>query len=182
MKRIAILALALTSTLGFAQSRSSFLSVSQITGVTVTQFNGGLSYTVEIGATPQFIYNNVAYNISEIFGFWALKDANPDTLNPSNSSFGIWTANTSTGGAGEIAGWKTNPNTGLTAGQSQTFTFAALNSAAIDRYGFHARLASGTFPGTSGNTGHITGELVPEPASMAVLSLGFVALIRKRRK
>lgn len=169
-----------------AQSRSSFLGVSQINDITVTPSGGGLVYTVTIGPNPSFVFNSVTYNIQNVLGFWSLRNQNPDNLGASGANFtglnGAWTWNANSSGTGEIAGWKSNPNDGIFASQSDTFTYTAINSSNIDQFGFHVRLTEGFFPGTQGNTGHITLDPVPEPASLAVLGVGAAALIRRRRR
>ncbi len=170
-----------------AQSRSSFTGVSQISGITVTPSNGGLTYTVQVGPNPFFVHNSIQYNILNVLGFWALRNQDPDNLGASGSNFsglnGNWNYNASTSGAGQIAGWKSNPNDGIYANQQDTFTFTGISAANIDQFGFHVRLSGNQlFPGTTGNTGHITLDPVPEPASLAILGVGAAALIRRRRK
>ncbi len=165
-----------------AQSRSSFLNVGSITGINVSLVSGN-TYQITVGPAPTFTHNSVVYNIKDVFGIWALNNNNTG-LAASGSNQNGWSYNESNN-PDDIAGWKTNPNQGITnPGGSLNFTFTGIDVTKVDQWGFHARLTSGTFPGTSGNTGYITvgGAPVPEPASMAALGLGIVALIRRRKR
>jgi hypothetical protein len=157
----------------WGQSRVSFLQGDSFQDVVVAVAEGGLEYTVSIGPNPAFVYQSVAYPITDVFGFWVLSD--DDDLFPVHQDIGVWQAHENQSGQGGIAGWKTNPNTGLTPGQQFTFTFDSLNVASVEQVGFHIRVA-GTFPGTNGNTGYAT---VPEPATGAVL--GLLSLVFGRR-
>lgn len=175
---LTITTLGMIATFAGAQTRSSFLAVDTISDVVVNVSNAGLRYEIIVGMDPKFTYQGTDYAITEVFGFWNLSD--DDDLTVSNQDIGVWKTNNSNSGAGAIAGWKTQtPNQGLTAGQSVVLDYDALSVEKVERLGFHVRI-DGTFPGTSGNTGHIT--TVPEPASMAAMGLGAVALIRKRRR
>lgn len=164
-----------------AQSRSSFLEIDSITGITVTPSNGGLSFLVEVSNNPSFTFANHVYHITDVFGFWNLSD--DDDLTVTNAgftgNFGPWGANNSNSGTGAIAGWKSNPNNGITVGGSETFTYSSLSTGNVERLGFHVRLDE-NFPGTGGNTGNIT--TVPEPTSMIALVSGIGALIARRRR
>lgn len=164
----------------FAQSRSSFLDVSSFTGISVSLVSGN-TYQLTVGPAPTFTYNSVSYAVKDVFGIWALNNSNTG-LGASGTSQNGWSYQESNN-PDDIAGWKTNPNTGITnPGGSLSFTYTSLNATKIDQWGFHVRLASGTFPNTTGNTGYVTASSVPEPASMAVLGIGVAALIKKRRK
>ncbi len=157
----------------WGQSRASFLSGDSFQDVIVTVAGGGLEYTVTLGPNPAFVYQSVAYPITDLFGFWVL--SNDDDLFPVHSDIGVWRAHENQAGTGGIAGWHTNPNTGLTPGQQFTFTFDSLNVASVEQFGFHIRV-NGTFPGTNGNTGYAT---VPEPATGS--ALGVLAVLLGRR-
>lgn len=171
----AVLALAVA---GQAQTRSSFLSVDSLQDITVTPSNGGLSYNIAVGVSPKFFYNSTWYNITDVIGFWSLSDDNDLVASGVDQGNFKWNAsNSSTGG---IAGWKSNPNQGLTPGQNTTLTYTTLDVASVERLGFHVRLDT-DFPGTSGNTGFITVETVPEPASILAVGAGLAAFIRKRK-
>jgi hypothetical protein len=163
-----------------AQSRSSFLAVDSVTGLNVAISGDGLTYTLSFDPGAYFSYLGDDYAITDVFGIWALSD--DDDLTVTHSDIDVWDAHANNAGGGGIAGWKTNPNTGLTSGQSKVFTFDSLSSDLVERQGFHVRL-DGTFPGTEGNTGYITTEeVIPEPMSLLALGTAGAALIAKRRR
>ena len=165
----------------FGQTRSSFLGVDLISGINVTVSNAGLSFLVSVDNSPSFTYQNHVYQITKVFGFYALSDDDDLTVTNSDFSanFGPWNTNNSNSGTGGIAGWKSNPNNGITPGGSESFTFSSLNTANVERLGYHVMLNE-NFPGTSGNTGNIT--TVPEPASMVALVGALFATATKRFK
>ena len=159
-----------------AQSRSSFLDVDAFEDVIVMVSNGGLTYDVELGPNPTMEYQGDIFEITDLFGFWAL--SNDDDLEVVHQNIGVWDAHENQAGTGGIVGWKTNPNTGLTPGDSITFTYDELTTARVEQVGFHIRL-DGTFPGASGNTGFAT---VPEPGSLIALAFaGGLLVIRRKR-
>ena len=156
-----------------AQSRSSFLPLEGFSGVQVSLSGSTLSGS--LNATPTITYLGVSYQVTDLFGMWALDDN--DDLSATGANSSGWNFDSSTSGSGGIFGWKTNPNSGLEPGQSKTFTFASL-SGKPETFGAHIRVA-GTLPG-GGNTAYF---VVPEPASMTILGIGSVmAAVRKRRK
>lgn len=160
----------------FGQSRSSFLDIDAFNGLTVNIFNGGLTYEISLDAAPSFDYQGNSYDITDVFGFWVL--SNDDDLVFANADQNGWKADSNNAGTGGIAGWKTNPNSGITPGQSITFTFDSLDVNRVEQIGFHVRI-DGTFPGTQGNTGYAT---VPEPASMIAIGAGVAGLLARRRR
>ncbi len=187
-RRHAVIAALMLAAAGTAQAttRSSFVSVSGITGITVTSPTA-LQRTVLFQPGAAFAHNGSSYLIQDIIGFYALSDDLDFAPVSSVAALGNFKNDSSNASTGGILGWKSNPNKGITSGNSLTFTFSAgTNVALIDRLGFHVRLASGNFPGTSGNTGNITGPLagfstIPSPAAAAVLALGGLAASRRRR-
>lgn len=173
-----ILGLAVVASSAMAQSRSSFIDLTSTSGVTVTSL-GGNKYTVNLSGAPTVRFGGQTYHVTDVFGFWALSDN--DNLTGSTSNFGVWTADSNQSGTGGIVGWKTNPNTGIKPSGSQQFQFNTLDAASVERFGFHFRVAetladcSNTFYGSVRNP-------APEPASLAALGVGAVALIRRRKK
>ena len=165
----------------FATTRSSFIEVNSMSGLTWNSTYGGLSTLVTLGSNPTFTIGANTYHITSVIGFYAL--GNTSDIIATNSdftgNFGPWSTDDNNAGPGGIAGWKSNPNNAITLNHNETFTFQALSSLLVDEVGFHVSTLE-TFPGTSGNTGNIA--IVPEPASFAILGLGVVGLCARRRK
>ncbi len=178
MKYFALTIVSLCAAGAFAQSRSSFQNVGTIDAIGVDSSNGGLTYTVNVGAAPSFSLGGFNYSIQDVFGFWLL--SNQD-ISATHSDTGVWDAHENNAGSGGIAGWKTNPNTGLVVNQSKAFTFDALNVSS-PTYGFHVRLTNAGNGPLAGNTLYVTGTPVPEPATMSVLALSLAAMVAKRKK
>lgn len=164
-----------------ATTRGSFLDVDSFSDITFTSNYGGLSTIVSLGANPTFTVGANTYHITSIIGFYALSDDDDLTATNSNftGNFGPWSTDNSNSGVGGIAGWKSNPNNGMSLSSSETFTFSALSSLNVERLGLHV-VTSELFPNTTGNTGNIA--IVPEPAAFAVLGLGVFGLVSRRRK
>ena len=164
-----------------ATTRSSFLDVDTLTGITFSSNYGGLSTVVSVGANPMFTIGSNTYHITGIIGFYALSDTHDlaETNSGFSANFGPWGTDNSNAGTGGIAGWRSNPNNGITLNHSETFTFQTLSSTLVDRVGFHV-ITQELFPNTSGNTGNIA--FVPEPASFAVMGLGLLGICTRRRK
>lgn len=176
-KLFALLLVGALGSAAFAQSRNSFSDVEAFLDLTVNVSNGGLTYEVVVGADPRFMYNGNTYHITDVFGFWVL--SNDVDFVVQNQNIDQWVVSNNNAGPGAIAGWRTNPNTGLVPGTSKTFTFDALNVGAVDQVGFHLRI-SGDWPfGEGGDTGFAT---VPEPATMLGLAGALPLLLRRRRK
>ncbi|MBL8066266.1 MAG: PEP-CTERM sorting domain-containing protein [Chthonomonadaceae bacterium] len=164
-----------------AQTRNSFLAADSISGISVTTSNAGLTFLVQTSADPTFVYQSVTYHVTKIMGFYNLSD--DDDLAVSNSdftgNFGPWTTNNTNASTGGVAGWKTNPNSSLTVGGSESFTYSSLSLDNVERLGFHVQV-DGLFPGTNGNTGNIT--TVPEPGSIIAFAVGLATFYGRRRK
>lgn len=177
MKKYVLAAALAAAALGsnaLAQTRGSFQDANEIGGVDVTLISG-LTYQVSLGSNPQLTIGSTTYDITDVFGFWALSD--DIDLTGSTSDFGVWDDKVSNSGTGGIVGWKTNPNTGITPGGSQNFTFDSLAVADVDHWGFHIRV-DGTLP-TGGNTAYFTD--VPAPGAATLAGLGLVVAARRRR-
>ena len=176
-------ALSIMASAANATTRSSFLDVNSIAQVTPITSNAGLRYTVSLGATPSFTLGASTYAITDLIGFYVLSDDQDFALfSPllTVNSPGPFSNDSSNSGAGAIAGWRSNPNNGILPGGSQVFTLSSgFPITDIDRIGFHVRV-NGTFPGTTGNTGNITG-LIPAPGMCTMLGLGGLVAARRRR-
>jgi MYXO-CTERM domain-containing protein len=186
----AFAAIAVTAAAGTASATtiSSFLTGGVFHGVSITPAtnpSGGTNktYTVTLNAGAYVTYNSVDYPISAITGFYAMRygaNLSQPTLNDS----GLFDDDNDHRSAGSIYGWKSNPNSGITAGNSHSFTFQTL-SGDYNVFGFHISVPAGTFfPGTEGQTGNITGgfaSVTPTPGAAAILGLGGLASMRRRR-
>lgn len=165
-----------------AQSRSSFHNVTEMNDVFVTSSNGGLTLEVLLGAAPTLKFDGQTYNITDLFGVWALD--NNDDFSANGTTQNAWSFNSKASGTGGIFGWKTNPNTGLKPGSGPltfNFTSATGQSEAI---GFHMRFDR-NFAGTCGNTAFVTGTpttAVPGPAPVLAYLLGAAAIRVRRRR
>ncbi|HRI44872.1 MAG TPA: PEP-CTERM sorting domain-containing protein [Fimbriimonadaceae bacterium] len=153
-----------------AQSISSF-NVAALTGISVNRV--GNQITLNVGAAPTILWNSNTYNVTEVFGVWALDD--DDDMGATGVNQNGWNWDTNFSGVGGIAGWKTNPNSGIL-NSSLVFNYTTLTGT-VEDFGYHIRV-DGNFPG-GGNTAYFRN--VPEPGTMAVLGLGGLALLRRRR-
>lgn len=152
-----------------AQSISSF-NFAQISGVTVNRT--GNQIALNVSPTATLTYNAVTYNVTEVFGVWALDDNND--MGGTGTNQNGWTFDSGNG----IRGWKTNPNNGIL-GSSLTFNYSTLTGT-VEDFGYHIRV-SGNLPG-GGNTAYFRPDAVPEPASMTALALGLAAALKRRRR
>lgn len=174
---------AIASVSVFAQSRSTFSITADMVDMGITESAGGLIHTVANGADPRLIINGETYLVDSVFGFWVLRDNDPDILNPSNTNFGVWSVQNNASGDGEIAGWKATPPTGIKANESVAFEFDGLNWDDANGYGLHVRLDR-EITGLTGDTYfvQVATEPVPEPASLLALGAGAAFLLRRRRQ
>lgn len=173
---------ALSAGTASATTINSFLSVPGISGITISPSvaSPNLNYTITFNAGATFTYNSNTYAITDVIGFYLLAPSYNDASQGALANFGGFSDDSDHRAAGSIYGWRSNPNSGITAGNSQTFTFPSISYANYTLIGLHVRI-NGTFPGTSGNTGNITGTLVPAPGAAAVLGLGGLLASRRRR-
>lgn len=159
-----------------AQSRSSFVVVDAINFIIGSR--AGNELTVEVGLNPSVKIGSKVYQVTEVFGAWLLDDN--DDLNGTGATDGVWSFDRSLGGSGGIVGYKTNPNTGLLPDETKTFTFSTLTGTE-EAFGYHVRFSENLPSGF--NTLYVTSpNVVPEPASIAALSVGAIALMRRRKK
>lgn len=163
----------------FAQSRDTFQLIADMVDMGITESAGGLTHTIINGSNPSLIINGETYFVDSVFGFWVLRDNDPNLLNPSNSNFGVWSVQNNTSGDGEIAGWRATPPTGIKANESEAFTFDSLNWDEADGYGLHV-LLDREVTGLTGDTYFV--QAVPEPATLLALGAGAAFLARRRRK
>ncbi len=169
----AALALTALAPAALAQSRDSFLIADDFVGITMIELDS-TTQRVDLTADPKLIYLGVTYSINSVLGVWALSDFETDFA--STTSFGVWNAHKNLSGTGGIAGWKTNPNTGLTPSTGESYAFNSLNRAETSGWGFHIRV-NGTLP-TGGNTAYFT---VPTPGTSALFGLGAALITRRKR-
>lgn len=161
-----------------AQSYNAFNAADGIYGIGVNQSN--LSYTVSMSPGAYLMLGGNHYDITDMFGFWSVSGTNP--LNASGADQISWNWNTHSTGGGYIAGWDNNSKSNdIQPGGNLTFTFDAITQANVEGYGFHFSLAQ-DFNGS--NTAFFRGPLnpVPEPASLAGVGLGLIAVIGFRRR
>ncbi len=172
-----IAALTLLSATSFAQSRSSFTVPDALSGITITQLNA-TDYNVALAVGSTVTIGGSTNAITDVFGFWALDDN--DDLSATGSTQGAYSFNANYSGAGGIVGFKTNPNTGITQGTNQTFHFDSI-AGTVEGYGVHLRITNGLTYYMGPLTGTQGQGAVPEPASYAVLGLGGLLMIRRKR-
>lgn len=179
MRTTFVALLALVSATAMSQSRSSFFDVSSITGVTLSSANAGKTWTLGLGAAPTVIYLGETYQVTDLFGFWLLD--NDEDLSATGGAQNGWAYNENYSGTGGIAGWKTNPNSGLTPGSTPlSFTFGTLVGEK-ERVGYHMRFDR-NFASTGGNTAYVSAAPVPEPGTLTVLFGAAALLVRRKRR
>lgn len=171
MKHFILCAVAACASIVAAQDRSAFVRVSSLSGVTSSLHS--LTLTTSVESVCCFEYLGSTYTINSVFATFLLDD-NDDLLATGENQSG-WRFHANTSGPGGIFGWHINPNQGLATGQI-IHDFNGLTGTP-EGYGYHVRVNELLPDGT--NSAYVT--IVPEPAGLAVLSLGFLALIRRKR-
>ncbi len=169
MKFVGLITLAAMAGAIQAQSINSF-NFAQINGVSVNRT--GNQIVLNVSPTATLTFNSATYNVTEVFGVWALDDGND--IGGSGTNQNGWNFDSGNG----IRGWKTNPNNGIL-GSSLTFNYTTLTGT-VEDFGYHIRV-NGIFPSTGGNTAYFRPTAVPEPASMTALALGLAAALKRRR-
>lgn len=159
-----------------AQSANSFLNADHLSGLTLTQ-QDAKTYRLEVSGTPTMSYLGVTYHINSVFGLWAISGADNDFAE--TSDFSVWDDSENFAGAGGIVGWKTNPNSGLEAGEQKSFQFDRISANDVSRFGFHIRVDE-SLPNGGGNTAYFS-RSIPAPGPLAALGLSSLALNRRRR-
>lgn len=158
-----------------AQDRASFELISGLSGLTSSLT--GLNLQTSLSPGAQFVYQAQTYSISEVFATFLLDD--DDDLVATGIDQGIWRYHDNYTGLGGIAGWHTNPNSGIIAGQNVNLNYTTLTGAP-EWFGYHVRVTP-MLPNQS-DTIYIVAGAVPEPAGLAVLALGGLALLNRRRR
>lgn len=153
--------------------------------------NSSLDYTVSLSNGASLYFDGLSYDITDIFGFYAV--GNDFTATGYALENGAWKWVTKTSPE-DLAGWtNNNKSNAITQGGSMTFTFASLLvNEPPPVMGLHVRLALGgnASPFGSGETGFIipsdgsNPNPVPEPGTiLAALSiLAPVGMTFRRRK
>lgn len=157
-----------------AQDRDSFELVSGLTGLDSTL--NGLTLTTSLGIGGTFVYQSQTYTMTEVFAIFLLDD--DDDLFATGADQSGWRYHDNYSTWGGIAGWHANPNHGVTPGNSIALNYSTLTGVP-EWYGYHVRVS--TLLPNNEDTIYIVGSAVPEPTGVAVLALGALALLRRRR-
>jgi hypothetical protein len=182
IKRVLSAALIVTCA-GFASAQNfgSFFNVTSISGITVTPGLGTTPFTVSLLPGASLVYLGNTYAIDQLFGVYALRAGGSLTAT-SGTAPANWDFGTHSNANGSVAGWDANANGDrFNQGQGGTFAFGTLNTADVTGIGFHVQFA-GSMP--LGQTAYVSGPLlpVPEPCTLAVLSIGAMLGLRRRKR
>lgn len=166
-----------------ATTINSFTPGASISGVTVSNLvqSPNLNFTVTLNAGATFTLGSNTYNITDIIGFYLLAPGYNDGAQGALATVGGFSNDSDHRAAGSIYGWHSNPNAGITVGNSQAFSFPSISYPNYTLIGLHVRI-DGVFPGTTGNTGNITGSFVPAPGAAALFGAGGLMATRRRRR
>ncbi len=161
-----------------AQNRNAFKQMDSILGVTITraQVQNGTAFTVSMGQNAQVIRSGKSHKLEAIDGFWLLADKGD--LGAVQNAMAKYDAHSNNSGGSSAYGFQTQLKNGIRAGESATFVFSSVaNFNVLDHFGFKVK--------SSGVPAHIYQNdcpPVPEPASMAAIGMGLVALLRRKTK
>lgn len=178
MKRIAFISLSLMAIgLASAQNRNAFKQMDSIIGVTVTraQTQQGIAFTVSMGQNAQVVRNGKSHTLEAIDGFWLL--SNSGDLGAVQGVVAKYDAHSNNSGGTSAYGFQTQLKNGIRAGESMTFTYSSItNESVLAHFGFKVK--------ASGVPAHIYDDAapVPEPATMAAVGLGLLAIRRRAKR
>jgi len=176
MKRLLSITLATAVSASImAQDRTSFELISGLSGLTSSLT--GLNLQTSLSPGAQFVYQSQIYAVTDVFAIFLLDDNDDFVATGVNQD--VWTYHDNYSFTGGIAGWHTNPNTGLAIGQQVTHSYLSLTGTP-EWFGYHVRVTP-ILPNEE-DTIYIVAGAVPEPTGLAVLALGGLALFNRRRR
>ncbi len=182
MKKRVLFAASLVTCAGFASAQNfgSFTGVTSISGITITPGLGTTPFTLSLLPGASLVYLGNSYAISQVFGIFALRAGGSLTAT-SGSAPANWDFGTHNNANGSIAGWDANANGNrFNIGDSGVFSFGTLNTADVTGIGLHVQFA-GSMP--LGQTAYVSGPFAtPEPCTLAVLSIGAMLGLRRRKR